>query len=259
MTTERLQKVMAHRGVASRRAAEEMIAQGRVRVDGQLITELGFKVDPDAVVIEVDGELVGEKQPPVVIMLNKPRGYVATVKDKHAEKTVMDLVNFGDRRLYPVGRLDMNSRGLLLLSDDGDLAHKLLHPSHLIEKIYEVRGRGDMTKKDMEKLSSGVDLEEGRTSPAQLEEVRMDKGRISFRIVLKEGKKRQIRRMVQALGGHVTDLRRTEFAGLTLGTLPEGHWRILSPGEVHALRKRVTKAMAANDKQEKPGGNRRKN
>jgi 23S rRNA pseudouridine2605 synthase len=258
MAIDRLQKVLAHRGVASRRAAEEMIKVGRVRVDGMIVTELGVKVDPDVAIIEVDGELVGEKQPPVLIMLNKPRGYVATVKDKHAEKTIMELVKFEGRRLYPVGRLDRDSRGLLLMTDDGELSHKLLHPSHFIEKVYEVRGRGDLSKKDMEKLATGVDLEDGRTAPARLEEVKMDKGRLRFRIVLKEGKKRQIRRMVQALGGHVTDIRRTDFAGLTIGTLPEGHWRLLGPGEIHALRKRVEKAHIEKDKQEKPGGNRRK-
>lgn len=272
MATERLQKVLAHRGVASRRACEEIIASGRVRVDGVIVTELGVKVDPDAVLIEVDGVAVGEKLEPVVIMLNKPPGYVATVKDKHAEKTVMDLVQLEGRRLYPVGRLDMDSRGLLLMSDDGDLAHKLLHPSHFVEKTYEVRGRGELGRREIEKLASGVEIEGGKTAPAKLEEVKLEKERFRFRIVLREGKKRQIRLMVRALGGHVTDIRRTAFAGLQLASLQEGQWRELGPGEVHSLKKRVAKAQHAQQerkpnkdrkpqstkaRQEKPGGKRR--
>lgn len=238
MTVERLQKVLAHRGVASRRACEELITAGRVRVNGRVVTELGVKVDPDADEIVVDGRETEKPERPVVIMLHKPKGYVSTTSDPHAERTVMQLVNFEGRRLYPVGRLDQDSRGLMLLTDDGELANRLLHPSHGAEKVYEVRAWGKMDQKSFELLAKGVELEDGKTAPARVEEVKLEGDRISFRIAIKEGKKRQIRRMVRALGGRVADLRRVEFAGLTLGTLPEGMWRELSKAEADGLRRR---------------------
>lgn len=238
MSSERLQKVLAHRGVASRRASEELITAGRVRVNGQVVSELGAKVDPETDVIEVDGHGVEEAQEPIVIMLHKPKGFDSTVSDPHAEKTVMDLVRIPGRRLYPVGRLDRESRGLILLTDDGELAQRLLHPQYGAEKIYEVRARGNLDQKSFEIMGKGVELAEGRTAPARVEEVRMEEGKIAFRIAIKEGKKRQIRMMVRALGGRVYDLRRVEFAGLKLATLQEGYWRQLTRAEVSDLRKK---------------------
>ena len=238
MSSERLQKVLAHRGVASRRASEELILAGRVRVNGAVVTELGVKVDPALDVITVDGSETKEETRPVIVALNKPKGFVSTVSDPHAEKTVMMLVNMEGRRLYPVGRLDKDSRGLLLMTDDGELANRLLHPSHEAEKVYEVRARGDMGALQFEKLTTGVELEDGRTAPARVENVRVDGKLIAFRITIKEGKKRQVRRMVRALGAHVYDLRRVEFAGISLGILPEGHWRELSRAETDRLRRR---------------------
>lgn len=238
MTTERLQKVLAHRGVASRRACEELITAGRVRVNGVVVSELGVKVDPETDEITVDGKETEKQGRPVVIMLHKPKGYVSTTSDPHAEKTVMQLVDFEGRRLYPVGRLDQDSRGLMLLTDDGELANRLLHPSHGAEKVYEVRAWGKMDQKSFEIMAKGVDLEDGKTAPARVEEVRLEGDHISFRIAIKEGKKRQIRRMVRALGGRVADLRRVEFAGLKLGVLPEGRWRELSRAEADGLRRR---------------------
>lgn len=238
-TSERLQKVLARRGIASRRASELLITEGRVKVNGEVVTELGFKVDPARDEIIVDGMETEEPGRPVIIALNKPKGYVSTVKDPHAEKTVMMLVDYEGRRLYPVGRLDRESRGLLLLTDDGELAQKLLHPSHEIEKIYEVKAMGEIGARGIEKLISGVELEDGRTAPARIEDVRIETNRSSFRIAIKEGKKRQVRRMVQAVGGRVYDLRRIEFGGVTLGMLPEGSWRELSRAEGDRLRARL--------------------
>ena len=150
----------------------------------------------------------------------------------------MDLVQVEGRRLYPVGRLDKDSRGLMLMTDDGELANRLLHPSHGAEKIYEVRAYGNMDQKSFELMATGVELEDGKTSPARVEEVTIEGTQISFRVAIKEGKKRQIRRMVRALGGRVSDLRRVEFAGIKIGTLQEGHWRELSRAEADGLRRR---------------------
>lgn len=251
MTLERLQKILAHRGVASRRAAEELILAGRVRVDGETVTELGAKFDADAV-IEVDGRRIDGAREPIVVLLNKPKGYTCTVSDPHAERTVMELVDEGGRRLYPVGRLDKDSRGLLLLTDDGDLAHRLLHPSVGVEKVYEVRARGTFTPQDFEKLAKGVALEDGITAPARVEEAQSGGNRVTFRIAIHEGRKRQIRLMVRALGGHVIDLKRIQFAGIELGALPEGSWRRLRPGEVGALRKRLVQSARKATKPKNP-------
>lgn len=237
--SERLQKVLARRGIASRRASEELIASGRVKVNGITVTELGVKVDPSKDEITVDGMETEEPGRPVIIALNKPKGYVSTVKDPHAEKTVMMLVDYEGRRLYPVGRLDRESRGLLLLTDDGELAQKLLHPSHEIEKVYEVKAIGEIGVRDIEKLIGGVELDDGKTAPARIEDVRIEKNRVSMKIAIKEGKKRQIRRMIQSVGGRVYDLRRVEFGGITLGMLPEGSWRELSRAEGDRLRARL--------------------
>jgi 23S rRNA pseudouridine2605 synthase len=235
---ERLQKVLAHCGVASRRGAEEIIASGRVVVNGEVVTEQGVKVDLNVDEVRLDGKRVlMPKGPSRVLMLNKPKGYVSTVKDPHAEKTVMELIDSDDRRLYPVGRLDKDSRGLMLMTDDGELAHRLLHPSHEATKVYLVRARGDVDQKDIEKLATGIMLEDGKTAPASLQDVSIQKDMIRFRITIKEGKKRQIRLMVRAIGAHVFDLRRVEFAGLGLGDLPEGKWRELSAPEIAKLRK----------------------
>jgi 23S rRNA pseudouridine2605 synthase len=155
----------------------------------------------------------------------------------------MELIESGDRRLYPVGRLDKDSRGLLLMTDDGDLAHQLLHPSFGAEKVYEVRVRGVFGQAEFEKLAKGVMLEDGMTLPARVEEAGSDGEKKSrFRIAIREGRKRQIRLMVRALGGHVSDLRRVAFAGLELGSLPEGSWRALRPGEIRALKGRLVES-----------------
>ncbi len=240
MATDRLQKVLAHRGVASRRSCEELIKHGRVKVNGKAVTEMGVTVDPDIDDILVDGKPIAGAQKTVVVALNKPRGYVSTVSDPHAERTVMDIVKIEGHRLYPVGRLDKESRGLMLLTDDGDLANKLLHPSHRVEKIYEVTAKGGLDAKALERMAKGVMLEDGMTDPARLIEVRIDDDKTRFVIGLKQGRKRQVRRMVRAVGGHVTNLRRIEFAGLKLGDLPEGKWRELSRAEVTEIKKRIS-------------------
>lgn len=238
MTLERLQKVLAHRGVASRRASEELISSGKVKVNGVVVTELGTKVDEENDRIEVEGtEIAAGGQEPIVIALNKPKGYVTTVSDPHAEHTVMELVEIPGRRVYPVGRLDKDTRGLLLFTDDGDLAHKLTHPSHGIEKTYRVNAWGEIGPEEMKQLASGVEIEEGKTAPAKIENVRIEGKKIRFTITIREGKKRQIRKMVIAVGGRVSELTRTFFAGIPLGDIPEGAWRILTRREVTVLKR----------------------
>jgi pseudouridine synthase len=222
--------------VASRRASEELILQGRVKVNGVTVTELGIKVDAAKDEITVNGQVTEEQGRPIVVMLNKPKGFVSTVSDPHAEQTVMDLVDTGGRRLYPVGRLDKDTKGLILLTDDGELANRLLHPSHEITKVYEVRATGNIDQKSIEKLISGVNLDDGPTLPATIGHVQIGGGQAFFRIGIREGRKRQVRRMVEAVGGKVRELVRVEFAGLKLGTLPEGGWRELSRSETERLR-----------------------
>lgn len=238
MAAERLQKVLAGRGLASRREAESWILAGRVRVNGEVISELGSKVDPAVDVVEVDGEALPAERAPVVVLLHKPVGYVTTVKDPHAEHTVMELLTGLDRRVYPVGRLDRDTRGALVLTDDGDLAHALLHPSRGVEKVYDVWVRGELSDEALTRLSEGVELRDGHvTRSAQVSQVERGEARVRFRLTLKEGHKRQVREMVRAVGGRVADLARVSFGGITADGLPEGAWRLLTPAEVNRLRR----------------------
>lgn len=237
MTPERLQKILAGRGLCSRREAEGWIAAGRVRVNGEVVRELGAKADPEADRIEVDGKPLPEEERRFVVVLNKPAGYVTTVRDPHAERTVMELLDRVRGRVYPVGRLDRDSRGVLLLTNDGELAHELLHPSRQVEKVYEVTAAGDLGDEALARLSSGVELEDGPTAPARVWGARPTASGVRFRMGLVEGRKRQIRRMVQAVGGHVVELVRVSVGPITAEGLAEGAWRYLKPDEVEALRR----------------------
>ena len=238
--SERLQKLLARRGLASRREAETWIRAGRVRVNGAVVQELGVKVDPEVDVIEVDGAPIPTETPPIAVVLNKPVGYVTTVKDRHAEHTVMELVAGLRRRVYPVGRLDKDSRGVLLLTDDGDLAHVLLHPGSGVEKVYRVTVAGELGEAELTRIESGVELDDGPTAPVRVWGAARERGKTRFRLALREGRKRQVRRMVRAVGARVVDLERVSFAGLTARGLPEGSWRILSRREVEGLRRGAT-------------------
>ena len=236
---ERLQKVIARRGLASRREAEAWIRAGRVRVNGRVVTEMGLRVDPDTDRVEVDGRPLPPEAPRVVVLLNKPAGYVTTVRDPHAPRTVMDLLGGVAERVYPVGRLDRDTRGVLLLTNDGDLAHELLHPSRGVDKVYRVRVRGRLGRDALGRLAQGVVLDDGPTAPARVWDVRRTEGETAFRIAMHEGRKRQVRRMVEAVGARVLDLERVAFGPITAAGVPEGEWRYLAPDEVRALRKAV--------------------
>ncbi len=221
----RLQKFLSSAGVCSRRKGEAFITAGRVKVNGQTVVTLGVKVDPDRDAVEVDGQAVRSLVAPVYIALHKPKGYVSSCNHK-GQKIVLELLDT-TARVYPVGRLDKDSTGLLLLTNDGHLHYRLSHPSFDHEKEYEVRVTAPLTAGAMRKLSQGLPLMGKRTRPARLRRISSR----SFRIVLQEGKNRQIRRMVRKVGSQVSDLKRIRIANIRLGNLACGAWRYLTPKE----------------------------
>ena len=245
---ERLQKVMAAAGVGSRRACEELIRQGRVRVDGRPVTELGTKVDPQTAKITVNGRPVQRKKGYVYYKLHKPHGILSDFGGgARGFKTVIDLLPPGTRRVFPVGRLDLKSEGLMLLTDDGDLANKLTHPRYEHPKVYFVLLQRQPTQKELNRLRKGVELPDGtKTAPAQVEvieqlprELRLAKGQKAghwLRVVLREGKKRQIRHMTAAIGHPTLRLVRWSIGSLELGDLPAGESRALTRAEMAGLR-----------------------
>jgi 23S rRNA pseudouridine2605 synthase/23S rRNA pseudouridine2604 synthase len=225
----RLQKFLAQAGVCSRREAEGWIRAGRVRVNGQVVTRMGLRIDPLRDRVACDGVAVAGGERPVYLMLNKPRGVVTSCR--HAGKrTVLDLVKVA-ARVFPVGRLDEDSTGLLLLTNDGRLHLRLCHPSFDHEKEYEVTTLRPLDGERLGQLADGIEIDGRRTRPAKVRPISPKR----FGIVLQEGRKRQIRRMVAALGNRVTALRRIRVASLRLGSLPEGQWRHLSAREVAGL------------------------
>ena len=231
---ERLQKVMARRGVASRRECEELILAGRVTVNGETVRELGTKVNTGDS-ITVDGKKLEEENARIYILLNKPKGYVTTVKDPEGRRTVMDLVSGVKDRIYPVGRLDYDTEGLLLLTNDGEMGFALTHPSHKVDKTYIAKVWGMPSREALEALGRGVKLEDGMTAPAQVK--LLSRGRQSqVELIIHQGKKRQVRRMLQAVGHPVISLRRVRFGPLTLDGLAPGSYRHLTHKEITALR-----------------------
>jgi 23S rRNA pseudouridine2605 synthase len=227
----RLGKFLAHAGVASRRGAERLVADGRVSVGGRQVTDPALDVD-EASGVAVDGRPV-EPEPVEVHALNKPAGVVSTARDTHGRATVVDLVR-SRRRLYPVGRLDADSTGLILLTNDGELAELLTHPRHGVSKVYRVRiAPGRLSPRALEALRRGVELDDGRTAPARVRQLRTG----LVEIVLREGRKRQVRRMCEAVGHRVLELQRVALGPLGLGGLGPGESRRLSRTEVERLRR----------------------
>jgi 23S rRNA pseudouridine2605 synthase/23S rRNA pseudouridine2604 synthase len=229
MALMRLQKFLSQAGVCSRRLGETYILEGRVQVNGKIVNTLGARVDPDADRVLVDGKPAVLKQELVYIALNKPSGYVTTCCQA-GEPIVLDLVDVGER-VYPVGRLDRDSTGLLLLTNDGRIHHRLSHPSFDHEKEYEVTLAEPISDGALQKMAAGLPMMGTRTRPAEVRRISARR----FVIVLKEGRNRQIRRMVRKVGGRVTALRRTRIASILLEDLPEGRWRHLSEAEVKSL------------------------
>ena len=258
MPPQRLQKIIAAAGIASRRKAEELITQGRVSVNGQTVTELGSKADLGSDHIKVDGKLLQGVERHVYILLNKPKGYVTTVSDPEGRATVMDLVKHVGARIYPVGRLDWSSEGLLLLTNDGELASRLTRAASHVPKTYLVKIAGRATAEGIEKLRRGIRigakpgprrLESIHTAPAQ---VRLMKDATNpwYEVTLIEGKNRQIRRMFEEIGHHVEKIKRVKYGPLTLDVEP-GESRALTPGEVAGLHKSV-RERASGALQRKP-------
>ena len=225
----RLQKYLSIAGICSRRHGEELILAGKVWVNGKVITELGTRVDPRADTVEIDGKHVLYQQRLVYIALNKPGGYVTSC-EQPGEKLVTDLVNVPER-IYPIGRLDKDSTGLLLLTNDGPLHHRLSHPSFDHEKEYVVTLAAPISDSSLQKMAEGMLLSGKRTRPAEIHRISLRR----FRIILKEGKNRQIRRMVQKVGQDVLQLHRIRIVGIHLGKLDSGKWRFLDPDEIEAL------------------------
>ena len=232
---ERLQKFMAEAGVASRRACEELIRQGRVTVNGETAS-LGRSVEPEQDRVELDGKPVQKEQRRTVILLYKPRGVVSTSSDPEGRRTVQDYFREIPERLYNVGRLDLNSEGLLLMTNDGALANRLTHPRYGVEKTYYAVCDGRLTASEAAKLTNGIELEDGMTAPARVDAVRTtQRGDTSFLITIHEGRNRQIRRMLEAVGHRTLRLKRERFGPLSLGTLAPGECRKLSDEEIKKL------------------------
>lgn len=234
MAEERLQKIIAERGVASRRKAEELIARGKVKVNGHVAT-LGDKADPRRDVILVGGKRLAAAETATYIMLNKPRGYVTTMSDELGRKCVAELVSNAGVRVYPVGRLDRDSEGMLLLTNDGDFANAIMHPSTHVPKRYRVTVRGEADDAALQAFRDGIVLDGRRTMPADISVASAEAERTVLEIVLYEGRNRQIRRMCEELELQVIRLRRTAVGTVKLGMLPVGKWRYLTPKEVKAL------------------------
>jgi 23S rRNA pseudouridine2605 synthase len=236
---ERLQKILSQAGVASRRASEQLMLEGRVSVNGVTIRELGTKAEPGRDDIRVDGRRVKLSEHHRYVLLNKPRGYVTTRSDPQRRKTVIDLLRGVKEYVYPVGRLDYESEGLLLLTNDGDLAARLTHPSHGVARVYEARVLGVPDEHDLDRLARGLVIDGRRTAPAdvKLQPLRRDADESTLIITLREGRNRQVRNMCDAIGHPVNHLKRVAIGPLRDPGLKLGYWRELKPAEVERLRK----------------------
>ena len=232
----RLQKFLAMAGIASRRACETLILDGRVQVNGKIVKELGIKVDPDVDEVRVDGEICRIKMKPVYIIMNKPKGVLTTVKDPFGRPTIIDLLAGVKERVFPVGRLDKDTEGLLIITNDGELSYKLMHPKHQIDKTYIAKVMGVPDEKDIRRLRKGIFLEDGKTAPAKVRILKKGKNFAVLEIIIHEGRKRQVRRMCEAIGHPVLSLRRTRIGNLTLRGLAPGGWRYMTEEEVNYLK-----------------------
>lgn len=231
----RLNKMIAAAGLASRRQADLLIQQGQVRVNGQLVTELGRQVNPESDLVTVGSQVVCQKAEFDYLILNKPPGYLTTVRDPFSRPTVMDLLPQLNSRVYPVGRLDYDTSGLLFFTNDGEMALALTHPRHLVEKVYLATVRGIPTNETLQQLAKGIILEDGPTAPAKIGIKNVVGGNAIVSVTIREGRKRQVKRMLKAIGYPVTQLERIAMGPLTLGALQPGAWRHPSEAELKAL------------------------
>lgn len=233
----RLHVFLARAGMASRRGAEKLIAAGRIRVNGKVVSTQGYQVNPSVDRVEVDGRFVREAlERKRYFIFNKPRGVVTTLKDRYAEKTVADFFRDVPERLVPAGRLDKDSTGLILMTNDGELVHRLTHPRHQLKKVYRVAVHGLIPAETIRRLEKGMDLAGKRTAPCKIEPLIRGTQHLEFRITLREGRKRQIREMVKKVGSRVVTLQRESYGSLHLGDLKVGERRELDAGEVKKLK-----------------------
>ena len=242
---ERLQKYIARCGVASRRKSEELILSGQIKVNGNVITELGTKVNINTDVVEYNNKVIKHEEKKVYMMLNKPEGYITSASDEKGRKTVLDLIDV-EERIYPIGRLDYDSSGLLLLTNDGDIYNKIIHPRVAIDKKYIALCEGKFTEKEIEKFKNGIDIGGYITSNANIEiideeNIKIKKtGETSIRstveITIHEGKNRQIRRMCASLNHNVVTLKRVSIGSIKLGNLKKGSWRMLTQEEINYIK-----------------------
>jgi len=232
---ERLQKILAKAGIASRRKAEELIRAGKVRVAGKVVTEMGIQVDPETQDIECDGIPIACPEKKIYILLHKPAGFLSTVHDPQGRPIVTELLQNIKERVYPVGRLDLDTEGALLLTNDGELAQKILHPSHEVQKTYVAKVKGQPDRKKLAALSRGIELEGRKTWPACIEVLHREAQKTTLKIIIHEGRKRQVRKMFEAVGHPVLELKRTAYGQLKLGELAPGKYRFLSPGDIKMI------------------------
>ncbi len=232
----RLQKYMAEAGIASRRKAEELILEGKVKVNGKIVDELGIKIVPNKDIVEYNGKKVVLEKEYVYILLNKPIGYVTTVKDQFNRDSILDLVKT-NKRIVPVGRLDMYTSGAIILTNDGDFVYKVTHPKHEIEKTYTVTIKGIVKNNEVEELKKGVKIEDYITKPAKVKILKTDEEKNVSRleITIHEGKNRQVRKMCEAIGHKVLALHRSKIAGIGVKDLELGKWRYLTKNEVKKI------------------------
>lgn len=238
---ERLQKFLANAGVASRRKSEELIESGRIQVNGKTVTELGIKIDGEKDIVEFDGKKVNCNKEKVYILLNKPIGYVTTVRDQFGRATVMDLLKGVGTRVVPAGRLDMYTSGALLLSNDGTFINKITHPKHEISKTYNVTVVGEITKEEIEKLENGVEINNNgetyltKTAKVKILKIDEEKKLSRIQIVIHEGKNREVRKMCNAINKKVLALHRTQIGDLSVKNIPLGKWKYLSEKDIKRI------------------------
>jgi len=235
----RLNKFLSRAGAASRREADRMIQEGRIKVNGRVVEELGEKIEDDEDIVELDGRRVKNEERKVYALLNKPVGAVVSLKDPFGRMTVRDLVSGLQVRVFPVGRLDVATSGAILLTNDGELAFRLAHPKFEVQKVYSVKVDGVPDDSALDKLRKGIFLEGRKTASAKASVVKRSPGHALVKLEIHEGRKREVRKMFEALGYRVSALKRTHFAGLTLEGLKPGQWRTLDAAEVRKLRKRA--------------------
>jgi len=232
---ERLQKILAKAGIASRRKAEELIRQGKVTVDGKVVTEMGIQVDPEHQRIEFDGKGVTVEEKKIYVLLHKPAGYVSTVHDPQGRPIVTELIRGIRERIFPVGRLDLDTEGALLLTNDGEMAQKILHPSHEVNKTYRATVKGKVSKKKVEMLSRGINIDGRKTWPALVKVFSAGVRETTLQITIHEGRKRQVRKMCEAVGHPVLKLKRIAYGKLKLGNLAPGKFRFLSKKDLQLI------------------------